>query len=184
MILAGSDRLSRYQSQIKGWVANNEEDVGIAARLADAHGTLRKEEANPPAPLPGQITSAKSVFLTNGGGSEVAYDAFYQEMKQWGKYQIVGSPEQADLIITLQYWVEKNGSSTVPITNTYTGTTTYYSHENVDPQLKMSIYDAKSKAELWSSIDHRKLARLSHNREKETVNSAIRLVDELKQRSN
>ena len=97
--------------------------------------------------------------------------------------RIVGSPEKADLIITLQYYVEKNGTSAVPVTNTYTGQTTYYSYENVDPQLKLSVYDSKTKAELWSAIDHRRLARLKSNREKETVNSAVRLVHELKDRS-
>lgn len=79
--------------------------------------------------------------------------------------------------------METNGSRTVPYTNTYNGQTTYYSHEYLDPQLKMSIYDAKTKAKLWFSIDHRRLARLASNRQKETVNSAVRLVNELKARS-
>ena len=71
----------------------------------------------------------------------------------------------------------------MPVYNSYTKQTTYYSSENIDPQLKLTIVDAKSKAELWSSIDHRKLVRMSHNRDKEIVNSATRLVDELKARS-
>jgi len=45
----------------------------------------------PPAPLPSAVVNAKKVFLTNGGGSDLAYDAFYSEMKQWGNYKIVGS---------------------------------------------------------------------------------------------
>lgn len=155
----------------------------LLALLVPVSAHARKRHLPPPAPLPAEITQAKTVFLTNGGGSDVAYDAFYQAMKEWGKYQIVGSPDQADLVITLQYWVEKNGSSTYPVTNTYTGHTTYYSRENVDPQLKLTIIDAKTKAELWSSIDHRRLARLGKNRDKETVNSALRLVEELKSRS-
>ena len=142
-----------------------------------------KKKLPPPAPLPSEISEAKTVFLANGGGSELAFDAFYQEFKQWGKYQLVGSPDKADLVITLEYEVEKNGTSEVPVYNGYTHQTTYYSRENVDPQLKMSVCDAKTKAELWSAVDHRRLARLESNREKETVNSAVRLVDELKDRS-
>ena len=151
--------------------------------LAPIAASGSKKKLPPPAPLPSQVTQAKSVFLTNGGGSELAFDAFYQAFKQWGKYEIVGSPENADLVITLQYWVEKNGSTSVPVTNTYTHQTVYYSRENVDPQLKMTVVDAKTKEELWSAIDHRRLARLSSNRDKETVNSAVRLVEELKTRS-
>lgn len=157
--------------------------VLVLAFLMPLGALASKRKLPPPAPLPSQVTQAKTVFLTNGGGSELAFDAFYQAFKQWGKYEIVGSPDKADLVITLQYWVEKNGSRTVPVTNTYTGQTTYYSHENVDPQLKMTVLDAKTKEELWSTIDHRRLARLESNREKETVNSAVRLVDELKARS-
>jgi hypothetical protein len=93
-----------------------------------------KKKEFPAAPLPAAVTNAKTVFLVNGGGSSLAFDAFYAAMKDWGKYQIVGSPEAADLVITLNYWVEKNGSSAVPVTNTYTGQTTYYSSENRDPQ--------------------------------------------------
>jgi hypothetical protein len=36
----------------------------------------------PPAPLPAVVTNAKKIFLSNGGGSNLAYDSFYSEMKQ------------------------------------------------------------------------------------------------------
>jgi hypothetical protein len=55
-------------------------------------GKSRKDV--PPAPLPAVIVSAEKIFLTNGGGSDLAYDAFYSEMKKWGKYEIVGSPDE------------------------------------------------------------------------------------------
>jgi hypothetical protein len=54
--------------------------------------------------------NAKKVFLSNGGGSNLAYDAFYSEMKTWSKYEIVGSPEEADLIVELAYRVERGGT--------------------------------------------------------------------------
>ena len=60
-------------------------------------GKSRKEI--PPAPLPSVVVNAKKVFLPNGGGSDLAYDAFYSQMKTWGKYEIVGSPNDADLIV-------------------------------------------------------------------------------------
>jgi len=143
-------------------------------------GKNRKEV--PPAPLPGIVISAKKVFLTNGGGSNLAYDAFYSEMKQWGKYEIVGSPDNADLIIELAYRVEDRGTRVWSSSNTYNGTTQVHSAQIVDPQLTLNIFDAKSKTSLWSEVDHRRLARREKNREKETVNSADRLVQDLKAR--
>jgi 5-formyltetrahydrofolate cyclo-ligase len=134
------------------------------------------------APLPAVIVNSEKVFLTNGGGSDLSYDTLYSEMKTWGKYQIVGSPDQADLIIELAYRVEHGGTRVWSSNNSYDGTTQVHSTQIVDPQLVLTIYDAKSRNSLWSTIDHRRLARREKNREKETINSAERLVDELKAR--
>lgn len=136
----------------------------------------------PVAPLPAVIVNAKKVFLSNGGGSNLAYDAFYSDMKDWGKYQIVGSPDEADLIIELAYRVEDKGTRVWSTTNTYNNTTQVHSKQITDPQLILTIYDAKTKNSLWSETDHRKQAMKEKNREKETANSAQRLVDDLKTR--
>jgi hypothetical protein len=103
-------------------------------------------------------------------------------MKQWGKYEIVGSPDEADLIVELAYRVERGGTRVWSSTNTYNNTTQVHSAQIVDPQLVLTIYDAKTKTSLWSETDHRRLARRQKNREKETVNSAQRLVNDLKTR--
>ena len=137
----------------------------------------------PAAPLPAVVINAKKVFLTNGGGSNLAYDSFYSEMKNWGKYQIAGSPEEADLIVELAYRVEDGGTRIWSSTNTYTGATQVHSAHRVDPQLVLTIYDAKSKQSLWAAIDHRRLAVREKNREKEIINSAERLVQELRART-
>ncbi len=145
--------------------------------------TLAKNRKDVPvAPLPAEIVGAKKIFLSNGGGSNLAYDAFYSEMKQWGRYEIVGSPYEADLIVELAYRVERGGTSVWSSTNTYNNTTQVHSAQIVDPQLVLTIYDAKTKTSLWSETDHRRLARRQKNREKEIVNSAQRLVNDLKTR--
>ncbi len=146
--------------------------------------SARHRKDIPPAPLPAIIVNAKKIFLTNGGGSDLAYDTFYSEMRKWGKYQIVGSPDEADLIVELSYSVEHDGTHVWSATNTYTKTTQVFSAQVVDQKLILTIYDAKSKVVLWSTIDHLKLARREKNREKETINSAERLVDKLKTRVN
>jgi len=138
----------------------------------------------PAAPLPTAIVSAHKVFLSNKGGSDLAYDAFYQSMKNWGKFQIVGSPNDADLVVELSYEVVHEGTRVWSSTNTYNNSTQVYSRQIIDPQLILTIYDAKSKNSLWSTIDHRRLARLQKNREKEMINSAERLVEELRSRAN
>lgn len=136
----------------------------------------------PAAPLPEAIARAHKVFLSNGGGSDLAYDAFYAEMKRWGRYQIVGSPDDAELIVELSYHVDDLGTRVWSSVNTYNNTTQVHSRQITDPKLILTIYDARTKNSLWSTVDHRRLAHLEKNREKEMINSAERLVDELKVR--
>ena len=136
----------------------------------------------PLAPLPAPILEAKKVFLTNGGGSNLAYDAFYSAIKNWGRYHIVGTPDTADILIELSYRVEDHGTRVWSTTNAYTGQSQIHSREIIDPQLVLTIYDGKTHQPLWSTTDHRRLARREKNREKETINSAERLVEMLKGR--
>jgi hypothetical protein len=149
---------------------------------ASGFGAKDKKKV-PVAPLPTVVVNAKKIFLSNGGGSNLAYDAFYAKMKEWGKYEIVGAPDEADLIVELSYRVDKGGTRVWSTTNTYEKTTEVHSSQIVDPQVNVAIYDAKTKISLWSETDHRRLAKRQKNREKETVNSAERLVDDLKTRA-
>jgi hypothetical protein len=141
-----------------------------------------KKKVVPPAPLPSAISDAKKVFVTNAGGNQLAFDEFYAQIKQWGRYQLVGSPAEADIILELRYFVEDKGTRVSSATNTYTGQTQVFSHEIIDPQLSLNIYSAGTKDLLWSATDHKRLARLEKNREKETINSADRLVQDLRGR--
>jgi hypothetical protein len=154
----------------------------VIASLAIPSALPKNRKDVPVAPLPAVIASAKKIFLSNGGGSNLAYDAFYASIKEWGKYEIVGSPDSADLIVELGYRVEHGGTRVWSTTNTYDGSTHVHSAQIVDPQVTLTIFDAKTKNQLWSETDHRRLARRAKNREKETVNSAQRLVDDLKTR--
>jgi hypothetical protein len=71
----------------------------------------------PPPPLPppevtGRIADAKKVFVSNvgedgvaaanlPGGADACYNTFYASLKQWGHYQLVSSPKDADLVFEI-----------------------------------------------------------------------------------
>jgi hypothetical protein len=153
----------------------------LFSSLTAISARTRKDVAT--APLPAVVVNAKRIFLVNGGGSNLGYDAFYAAIKDWGKYEIVGSPDEAELIVELAYRTEHGGTRVWSTNNTYNGTTQVHSRQIVDPQLVLTIYDAKTKNSLWSEVDHRRLARREKNREKETINSAERLASDLKARA-
>jgi hypothetical protein len=154
----------------------------LVLTLGSQPGRANDKKKVPLAPLPTVIASAKKIFLSNGGGSNLAFDAFYAAMKDWGRYEVMGSPDEADLIVELAYKVEQEGTHVWSTHNTYTGATQVHSAQIVDPQVMLTIYDGNTKTQLWAETDHRKLARLQKNRDKETVNSAQRLVEDLKTR--
>jgi hypothetical protein len=73
--------------------------LGVPACAAQAAG------AAVPAPVPGQIANAKSVFISNMGVDAVSlaafkreqapdkpYGEFYAAMKAWGRYELVDNP--------------------------------------------------------------------------------------------
>ena len=91
----------------------------------------------------------------------------------------MGSPEEADLTIELAYRVEHEGRRIWSSTNTYNGTTQVHSPQIIDPELVLTIYDANSKNSLWSTIDHRRLAR----REKESRETNYQFIRKIGERT-
>ena len=140
--------------------------VGSILWSPSVAGAKNKKPDIQVASLPAVIVNAKKVFLSNGGSGYLAYDAFCSEMKEWSKYEIVGSPEESDLIVELSYRVE-DSTRVWNSTNTYYITTQIYSKQIVDPQLILTIFSAKMKNSLWSETDHRGFAKREKSHEKE-----------------
>ena len=60
-------------------------------------------------PVPAQIATAHGVFLSNAGAdtsfpidATEAYNDVYKALESWGRYQMVSSPDKADLILQLR----------------------------------------------------------------------------------
>jgi hypothetical protein len=88
------------------------------------------------APVPAEILSAKKIFIANAGGDEQsaqlfsgepdrAYNQLYAALKGWGRFEVVGSPAEADLLLEIR----QNAS---PV-----------------PQFRLKLRDPKTNALLW-----------------------------------
>jgi hypothetical protein len=97
------------------------------------------------APIPAPLLSAQKVFLANGGTDSIGMDAFakaaqvdepynslYLALQSWGHWQLLSSPDGADLILVVRF--------TAPLV---TG-------PSYAPQLELTILDGKTRAPLWS----------------------------------
>ena len=145
----------------------------FCASLAAAQG---KDAAQ--APVPPQILSSKTVFISNGGGDcnpmgqngfgagpDRAYNQFYAAMAKWGRYDLAASPAAADLVLEIHF--------TCPL---------YFDEKvtQIDAQLRLLIRDAKTNTILWGFTEHLGSAFRQSNRDKNFDQALGNLVDDLR----
>jgi non-ribosomal peptide synthetase component F len=100
---------------------------------------MAQQQPMPSAPIPAQILAAKRVFISNGGDDDwtiphqihvptLTYNQFYADIKSWGKYELVPSPADADVVFEIRS----------------------YDSREARLQVHLSILDPKTHVTLWS----------------------------------
>jgi hypothetical protein len=102
----------------------------------------------PPAPVPGQIRTAKKVFIANLGADAISapvfrkegevdktYNHFYAAMKAWGRYTLVDNPDDADQVFEIRFIASLSGTGKI---------------DSFTPELLLTIVDAKTHFTLWT----------------------------------
>lgn len=128
------------------------------------------------APIPPQILNAHRVFVANGGGSNYfdtfisgganrAYNTFYKMMKETGRYELVSSPGQADLVFEIR--------ATAPAVADWKGVASY------NPQVVLSIRDPRTNVVLWSESANVRVWGTKKGRDRRFDQSVAVLVDKL-----
>jgi hypothetical protein len=87
--------------------------VGVA--LLSGVFAVGQEPVTPvSAPVPSSLLNAKKVFISNAGADsglfphpfsgdpDRAYNEFYANVSSWGRYELVATPGEADLVLELQ----------------------------------------------------------------------------------
>ena len=118
---------------------------------------LRAQTA-PPAPLPDQLFTAKSIFLANAGytnnqSTALAYNDLYRQFALWKRFQLASAPANADLIVEMS----ANGT-----------------------MLCISIRDVKTNAALWTLYEELDSSHSQKAYEKSIDDAAVKLVADLK----
>jgi hypothetical protein len=142
---------------------------------------VAQEAAKPTPPMNpyARLTAAKSVYMKSAGGSEIPFNVITTSMEGWGRYVIVDSADKADLILEVTSPGESGGgvtvsSSTKPGNAGRPEQSTSTSRE-ISPSggpVKVVVYDAKSKASLWSGMEQAKSSMRQKTREDNLVQAA------------
>jgi hypothetical protein len=108
---------------------------------------IRAQQTTPAAPVPSQIQQAQTIFLTNSGSdpnfpidATKAYNDIYAALQTWGRYKLVNTPDQADLVFQLK--------GIAPITDVSGNRGGVYSITS--PAFQLTILDPKSNIALWT----------------------------------
>jgi hypothetical protein len=122
-----------------------------------------------PAPLPAQIFTARKVFISNAeagdtlgyysGGPNRAYNQLYAALKDSGRYELVATPGDAELVFEIGF--------AIPTVSK-------------EPQLRLAIVDLKTHVLLWTFISHVQLATLQVNRDKNFDRALTALVNDVR----
>lgn len=133
------------------------------------------------APVPGQIITARRVFISNAGsesygsesyfrltrydgGPDRFYNQFYAAMKSWGRYELADSPVNADMVCEVRF--------TSPIVDKQQRLDLVY-----DPQLNLTFVDPKTRVALWSLTEHIETAQNSEADNRNFDRAVSRIVD-------
>ena len=158
--------------------------AGLAISLnCDYLCAAQKPKEAPPAPVPSLILTAKKVFVANGGGDESVYDwpqysggpnrlydEFYAALKSWGRYELVSTPGDAELVFEIR------------LTNLQPMRSEPLKEQNpqYDSQFHLAIRDVQTHETLWGLTEHAQTAILQGNRDKNFEIALGRILSELK----
>jgi hypothetical protein len=131
----------------------------------------------PRAPIPIQIAAAHKIFLVNDGAdanfplsAERSYSEIYARLQDWGHFQLVRSPAEADLIFRLR--------EIAPITGVSGDRNGVYSTDS--PVFQLTIKDPKTNVSLWTITSPVQLAGRKKARERWLNIALINMVSRIK----
>jgi hypothetical protein len=103
----------------------------------------------PQSSVPAQIAAAHTIFLVNNGAdanfplsAEDAYNEIYAALQEWGHFQLVSSPDQADLVFQLR--------DIAPITDVQGSRAGVYAINS--PAFRLAIKDPRTNVTLVSRV--------------------------------
>ena len=124
------------------------------------------------------MAAAQKAFISNAGGESFEsvinetvfnggpdrpYNQFYASMKNWGRYELVSSPADADLVFEIS-WVLTDTGLKLPVLG----------------QLRLVVIDPKTHVTLWNFTEYVRGAMLLGNRDKNFDQAMTTIVNRMK----
>jgi hypothetical protein len=158
-----------------------------AAQQPAASPSPSEERRTPAAESPmAKLTSARTVLVTRGRGSNIPYDTIKSTLEGWMRFSVVDTPDKADIIVNVETYGDNEAKvSTSMGPNATTGQMEQSSKTTKDlsvSDIKLTVLDAKTKRVLWTSSEKVKFAMKKTTKESNMVEAAERLASRLHDR--
>ncbi len=104
------------------------------------------------APVHPTLVSAKTFYLLNDQDDLPVFDRLYSDLKKWGRYEMVSTPEEADVLGILTMQVGRtfevyNGSTVILGSSAITsGSSSVLGYKH----FYFKIFDMETKMQLWT----------------------------------
>ncbi len=132
-----------------------------------------------------RLAAAKTAFLRNAGGGEVPFNVVSSGLEGWGRFRLVDSPSDADIVIEVtspeDETTSKSSRTRVSASGRVEDTTTATRDLSSDA-IKLTVRDARTHIVLWSASDRPKGGWHQRTRDDHLVESAARLVRMFRER--
>jgi hypothetical protein len=134
------------------------------------------------APVPPALLNAKTVFISNAGADsglfphpfsgdpDRPYNEFYAAIQNWGHYQIVGDPSDADIVLELHLAAPPGPTSP----------NKQYGASDPLPMFRLVIFDRKTHYVLWTLTESIWLALLQKTHDNNFDAALAALMQDMK----
>ena len=127
--------------------------------------------------------------MVKSGNTDIPYNVISSALEGWGHFTLVGTPEKADIIVEIEGLSSEGGEikvSSAMKPSRETGRMEQSSgatRQLVGPaEVKLTVYDPKTRMSLWMGIEHPKSALKKNDRENNLVEASERLFSKFHDR--
>jgi hypothetical protein len=129
----------------------------IAALLLAPQSPIPVQARDKRPPLPTMVMNARTIYVDNHTTSAELQNTAYTELSKWGRFQVVDTPQKADIVLQLSNWNYVKfvpGEGGRPLPDPKAGKQDWMgADESVPPgSTRISLIDPKTGNSLWSDV--------------------------------
>ena len=145
----------------------------IILLASGSFGMQAQEQKTTPSIAPSaRLAAAKSAFVRRLAGSDVPYNVILSSLEGWGRFTLVDSPDQADIVLEIS--APEDAGPGVSASADRSAQRPSAAREALD--VRMAVYDRKTRVLLWSGAERPKSAWRKKTNSDNLVDAAEKLV--------